>query len=211
MGRHLDGDIAIQARIPRLPHFAHAASADRRDHFIWAEFRAWHPKAGEGIGCTGVSRWRERYRLHAGRSLSHFGQKTIAALRDAFDIAWHLSRIKQGASYSPDRGVDVPRRNRKIADGLVRPEPLQNLLAPDRFTATLDQHQKYIEGLRLQFDWLTVTAQLLFPDVERIAPELKDLLLRGAGICHRERPYYIKSGAGRRAVLPLFLQRNVGV
>src|SRR5260370_36625699 len=37
----LDGDDAVQPRITRLPHLAHAALADGRDDFIRAEFVAW--------------------------------------------------------------------------------------------------------------------------------------------------------------------------
>jgi hypothetical protein len=31
---------AAQARVPRLPHFAHASRADGRQDFVWAEFGA---------------------------------------------------------------------------------------------------------------------------------------------------------------------------
>ena len=98
LGRHLDGDIAIQARIPCPPYFAHAASADRRHHLIRAEFRAWHSMAGERSADAVVSRWLQRRRFHAGRTLANFGQKTVAALGDAFDVARHLRGIAQGAS-----------------------------------------------------------------------------------------------------------------
>ena len=37
---NLDRDVAIQPRIARLPHFAHAAFADGRDDLIRAEFVA---------------------------------------------------------------------------------------------------------------------------------------------------------------------------
>jgi hypothetical protein len=39
--QHLDGDVSIEACVPRAVDFAHASGADRRDHFI-------RPEAGAG-------------------------------------------------------------------------------------------------------------------------------------------------------------------
>ena len=35
-----DGHVAIQSRIVRAIHFAHPAGAERREDFVWPEFRA---------------------------------------------------------------------------------------------------------------------------------------------------------------------------
>ena len=39
-GQDLDSDVAIQPRIARAIHLAHAASADRRHYFVRSEFGA---------------------------------------------------------------------------------------------------------------------------------------------------------------------------
>jgi hypothetical protein len=44
--KNLDGNSAVQARIPRLIDFAHPARAERRDNFVGAELRA----RGQGRG-----------------------------------------------------------------------------------------------------------------------------------------------------------------
>jgi hypothetical protein len=39
-GKDLDGDDAVQARVPRAVHFSHASSAERRQDFVRAEASA---------------------------------------------------------------------------------------------------------------------------------------------------------------------------
>jgi len=40
-GKDLDGDVAPEARVTRLEHFAHSARAERGEDFVRAEASAW--------------------------------------------------------------------------------------------------------------------------------------------------------------------------
>ena len=40
LGQHLDRDFSTEAGVARPVHFAHAAGAERRDHFLRAELRS---------------------------------------------------------------------------------------------------------------------------------------------------------------------------
>jgi hypothetical protein len=48
-GEHFDGDVALQARVPRPVDLAHSACAQRSNHFVWAEAGTFNPHGTSGM------------------------------------------------------------------------------------------------------------------------------------------------------------------
>jgi hypothetical protein len=44
--QHLDRDVAVESRVARAEHLAHAARADRREDVVWSEPCAWRKHHG---------------------------------------------------------------------------------------------------------------------------------------------------------------------
>ena len=175
-----------------------ARGDDRRDYARNGQVRPSHrPQGRVGLGGNGrrglspVANERRR----RGRSDVCGGHEPIAFTRDGLDESWGLRGVSQRLPQPPDGRIEAVV---KIDKGVVRPQSLAKLVAPDHHPRTLEQRFQQLERLPLQTDARAVADD--FAGVEIYVKVSDAHAMRGRGVIGRHSGLRVRHILARRPI-----------
>ena len=174
----LDGDVAIEPRIPRAVHFPHAARADHLEQLVAVVCCRQRctvlGRRGTRVACASLVRARSRG--------FHWGDEAVTTPWDRLDELRVGGVVLERLAQAPDGVVNALLE----VDGRgVGPQPRAKLLAGHELAGVLEEDGEYRERLIGEVDAVAGSRQLTGAQVEFVRAEAKKERAGGSGVGHR--------------------------